>query len=82
MYYLFTFRSRSGAMKFAENVKKEGHSAFVVSTPQSIFNGCGLSVKMFDLSSGKKILFMGKYPTFNGVYAVSGYGGSVNIVKK
>lgn len=82
MYYLFTFRSRSGAMKFAENVKREGCSAFVVSTPQSISNGCGLSVKTFDLSSGKRILFMGKYPTFNGAYAVSDHGGAVNIVKK
>ncbi len=82
MYYLFTFKSRSGAMKFGENVKREGYVASIVSTPQSIGGGCGLSVKMFDLAGGKRTLYMGKYSGFTGIYAVSDRGGIVNIVKK
>ncbi len=82
MYYLFTFKSRSGAMKFSDRAKREGYTASVVSTPQSISGGCGLSVKMFDGEGGKKVLYMGKYSGFAGMYAVSERGGIVNIVKK
>lgn len=82
MYYLFTFRTRTNAIKFAENVKKEGASAYVVSTPQAIENGCGLSVKVFDASVGKQVLSYGKYASFTGMYTVNEYNGKVNIIKK
>lgn len=81
MYYLFTFKSRSGAMKFAENAKKEGAVATVVGTPQSIGGGCGLSVKMWDGSVGRRVLYMGKYPSFSGLYTLDDRG-HINILKK
>ncbi len=82
MYYLFTFRSRANAMKFAENLRKEGKYSEVVSTPHSISGGCGLSVKVNDLGMGKKVLKMGKFSSFTGVYAVQDYNGTLNITKK
>ncbi len=82
MYYLFTFRSRTNAMKFAENLRKEGKRAEVVSTPQAISNGCGLSVKTLDPQTGKKVLSMGKYAAFTGLYQVKEYNGTLNITKK
>lgn len=68
-------------MKFAENVKKEGIGATVVGTPQSISNGCGLSVRISDLSVGRRTLYLGRYPTFNGIYYINGRGEAINITK-
>lgn len=82
MYYLFTFRSRTNALKFSENLKREGLHAEVVSTPQSISGGCGLSIKTLDVNAAKKVLSFGKYATFTGIYQVSDYNGVLNIVKK
>lgn len=82
MYYIFTFRSRTNALKFAESIKREGQRAEVVSTPQSIANGCGLSVKVSDLAVGKRVLSYGKYATFTGIYLVKDFNGVLNIVKK
>lgn len=82
MYYLFTFRSRTNALKFSENLKKEGYYAEVVSTPQSIGAGCGLSVKVSDLNVGKRVLAYGRYSTFMGAYQVKDFNGTLNIVKK
>lgn len=82
MYYLFTFRSRTNAMKFAENLRKEGSRAEVVSTPGAIAHGCGLSVKVSEPSVGKKVLALGKYSSFTGLYLVKDYNGTLNIVKK
>lgn len=81
MYYLFTFRTRTNALKFAQSLKKMGQRAEIVSTPHSIANGCGLSVKVKDLVQAKKTLSYGKYATFTGAYIVKDYNGSLNIVK-
>ena len=82
MYYLFTFRSRTNALKFSESVRREGYSAEIVSTPQSIGGGCGLSVKLSDLAVGKRVLAYGRYASFTGVNQVKDFNGVLNIVKK
>lgn len=81
MYYLFAFRSRTNAMKFYENLKREGLRAEIISTPQSLGSGCGLSVKTNDFTAAKKVLSFGKYSTFTGAYRINEYGGVLNIVK-
>lgn len=63
-------------------MKREGHLAEVVSTPQAIANGCGLSVKVADLAVGKRVLSYGKYASFTGTYQVKDFNGTLNIVKK
>ena len=82
MYYLFTFKSRSNTMKFLEQMKREGQRAEIVSTPQSIAGGCGLSVKLADMTVGKRTIAYGKYSAFTGVYQVREFNGTLNIVKK
>lgn len=68
-------------MKFAENAKREGLTVSVVSTPHAIGGGCGLSVKTNDGAAGKRLLYLGKYTGFSGMYTVNDRG-IVNLVKK
>lgn len=82
MYYLFTFRSRTNALKFSQSLKSEGVMSEVVATPHSLGIGCGLSVKTNDLQSAKRLLSYGEYATFMGYYQVKDYNGKLNIVKK
>ena len=82
MYYLFTFRSRTNALKFAESLKREGEFAQIISTPSQIANGCGLSVKTTNPEQGKRALSYGRYATFIGMYLVKDYGGTLNIIKR
>ncbi len=69
-------------MKFAENLRKEGVRADVVSTPGAIAHGCGLSVKVLEPNTGKKVLAIGKYSSYTGLYQVKNYNGTLNIIKK
>lgn len=82
MYYIFSFRSRSNALKFAQNLKKEGAKAEVISTPSTIYNGCGLSVKTNNEAVAKRTLQSGKYATYMGYFLVKDYNGVLNITKK
>lgn len=82
MYYIFTFGSRTNAIKFKDAVRREGQRAELVSTPQSIGSGCGLSVKVDDPTIGKRVLSYDKYSSFKGVYLVKDYNGTLNITKK
>jgi len=81
MYYLFAFRSRTNAMKFAQSLKKEGIKAEVVATPHVIANGCGLSVRVMNIDVARRVLSYSRYATFTGLYQVRSYNGTLNITK-
>ena len=55
MKYLFVFKSRTSAFSFITALRKAGIAAEIVSTPASKGGGCGLSVKVSDLSKAKKV---------------------------
>ncbi|MCL2675198.1 MAG: DUF3343 domain-containing protein [Firmicutes bacterium] len=77
MYYIFAFRSRTGAMRFFEALNRERIVASLINTPKGIGIGCGLSVKVFDLSAGKRVI-SGGYGSFHGVYMAE---SSNNVVR-
>lgn len=66
MKYLFVFKSRTSAFSFITALRKAGIAAEIVSTPASKGGGCGLSVKVSDLSKAKKVIRTGQFSVFNG----------------
>lgn len=67
MKYLFVFKSRTSAFSFITALRKAGIAAEIVSTPASK-GGCGLSVKVSDLSKAKKVFGLGNFPSLTGIY--------------
>lgn len=69
MKYLFVFKSRTSAFSFLTALKKANVGAEIVSTPAIKGGGCGLSVKVGDLSKAKKVFSLGDYRSLVGIYA-------------
>ena len=45
MYYIATFFSHFGAIRFARKCRKEGHGARLMPVPRSISSSCGTCVQ-------------------------------------
>lgn len=80
MYYIFAFKSRTGAIRFYEAVNKEKIRASLVNTPSEIGIGCGLSVKIFDLAAGRRVV-SGGYSNFYGVYSAENQNGRTRFTR-
>ncbi|MCI8435677.1 MAG: DUF3343 domain-containing protein [Clostridia bacterium] len=67
MRYIFSFRSRNAALRFRDDLYRNGVSCTLINTPQEAGVGCGLSVRIeaSQLTAANRVL--GIYP--NAYYA-------------
>lgn len=74
-----SFRSRTQVMMFYDFLRKNNVASEIISTPQKISVGCGLSVKF----AADKIIIARKYANslngFMGFYIVEGRGRNAKI---
>lgn len=63
MRYIFSFRSRNAALRFRDDLNRNGVPSALINTPQEAGVGCGLSVRVEAdrLQAASRVL--GIYPT-------------------
>lgn len=79
MYCIFSFRSRQEAMRLYNTAKQRGIAVSIISTPQYVYSGCGLSVKS-DMESYQSLfdVFVSmNFNSFYGAYRVRNNNGKV-----
>ena len=72
-FYLFTFKSRTDAVRFSSEISARGIACSVRATPTKISRGgCGLSVSVdyYGYEAGVSALREGRFATFTGAYEV------------
>lgn len=76
MRYIFSFRSRSAAMNFYDDLLRDGIRGEIVNTPRELGLGCGLSVRVEerDLELASRVLGMFHSERFAGVNEVNDRG--------
>lgn len=79
MYCIFSFKSRQEAIRLYETARSNGIAVSIISTPQFVYAGCGLSVKT-DIANYQDLynLFVSiRFQSFFGAYRVRNTGKSV-----
>ena len=76
-YILVAFSSRTDAMRFKETATSRGFNAVITATPKGAGVGCGLSVKIFSISSETVIALLRRLAPISaiGVFLVTIRGG-------
>lgn len=81
MRYIFAFRSRNAALRFKEDLNRNGVPSTVVNTPREAGVGCGLSVSVEPADLSLAVRVLGIFPSeyYAGTFElnVNGY-----VVKK
>ena len=82
MRYIFSFRSRSAAMNFYDDLRREGIRGTIVNTPRELGFGCGLSVRVEadELLSAKRVLGAFRSERFAGIHEVDTRGEIVGRI--
>ena len=77
LFGIAAFRSRQQVMRFESTVRRAGIGARVISTPNDVAIGCGLSVQfdLRDLRQVQSYLSGGQNTNLIGVYQVDRRGG-------
>jgi len=66
MRYLVAFRSRSGAVRFYDEMTRRGEGASLTANRRQ----CGLAVKVSCLNTAKHILALERYSSFCSIYEI------------
>lgn len=81
MRYIFSYRSRNAALRFRDDLSRNGVPSVLINTPQEAGVGCGLSVRVEPQHLALASRVLGIYPNeyFAGAFELNGNG---YVVKK
>ena len=82
-YYIAVFWSRTEALSFATNLRRNGIPSAMISTPKEAGKTCGLSVKILPeyIDDAKKVMGRIRTSSFGGWFASVFRNGKLSIIR-
>lgn len=68
--YIFSFKSRSQAMRFYDLIRSRGGRSTIMNTPRQVAAGCGISVRVDyeNLNLARNIMRQSSFDSFLGLF--------------